>query len=223
MNVKSRALMTIGLLGLGLATHAAMERAAAIERPLLKKPLTELPMAFGDWQGRDEPIAAEIVEEAQTDDYVNRVYENTKYPGQRVSLWINYSVKGLNLRHSPEVCLPSGGWSRVESLNETLAIDDPAGQPVPISVLGYSKDSTIQRIGFWYYIFGEGKIHKAIRGLPVTSRSSHGRTTRGSSMTIEIFRPQDEERQELMADFAQCLLKELEPFLPEARDTYFRP
>ncbi len=223
MNVKARVILTLGCLGLGLAAHAAMERAATIERPLLKKSLADLPMVIGDWQGRDEPIASEIVEEAQTDDYVNRIYEHAKYPGQRVSLWINYSVKGLNLRHSPEVCLPSGGWSRVESLNDTVSLEDPAGRQVPISVLAYSKDSTIQRIGFWYYIFGEGSIHKAIRGLPITSRSSHGRTTRGSSMTIEIFRPQDEERQELLADFAQSLLKELEPFLPESRESYHRP
>jgi len=223
MNVKARVILTLGFLGLGLAAHAAMERAASIERPLLKKSLADLPMVIGDWHGRDEPIASEIVEEAQTDDYVNRIYEHAKYPGQRVSLWINYSVKGLNLRHSPEVCLPSGGWSRVESLNDTVTLDDPAGRQVPISVLAYSKDSTIQRIGFWYYIFGEGSIHKAIRGLPITSRSSHGRTTRGSSMTIEIFRPQDEERQELLADFAQSLVKELEPFLPESRESYHRP
>jgi EpsI family protein len=223
MNVKTRVILTLGFLGLGLAAHAAMERSASIERPLLKKSLADLPMVIGDWQGRDEPISSEIVEEAQTDDYVNRIYEHAKFPGQRVSLWINYSVKGLNLRHSPEVCLPSGGWSRVESLNDTVTLDDPAGQKVPISILAYSKDSTIQRIGFWYYIFGEGSIHKAIRGLPITSRSSHGRTTRGSSMTIEIFRPQDEERQELLADFAQSLVKELEPFLPESRESYHRP
>ncbi len=223
MNVRNRVILTLGMLGIGLAAHAAMERSASIERPKLRRSLAELPMVIGDWQGRDEPIASEIVEEAQTDDYVNRIYEHQRYPGQRVSLWINYSVNGLNLRHSPEVCLPSGGWTRVESLNDTLSLNDPAGRPVPISVLAYSKDSTIQRLGFWYYIFGEGSIHKAIRGLPITSRSSHGRTTRGSSMTIEIFRPQDEERQELLSDFAQSLLTELEPFLPENRDTYFRP
>lgn len=223
MNVRNRVILTLGMLGIGLAAHAAMERTATIERPKLKRSLTELPMVIGDWQGRDEPIASEIVEEAQTDDYVNRIYEHQRYPGQRVSLWINYSVNGLNLRHSPEVCLPSGGWTRVESLNETVTLNDPDGRPVPISVLGYSKDTTIQRLGFWYYIFGEGAIHKAIRGLPITSRSSHGRTTRGSSMTIEIFRPQDEERQELLGDFAQSLLTELEPFLPESRDAYFRP
>jgi EpsI family protein len=208
---------------MGLVGHAAMERSAAIERPELKRSLAELPVVIGEWQGRDEPIADDIVEQAQTDDYVNRIYEHSRYPGQRVSLWINYSNTGLNLRHTPEVCLPSGGWERVESLQESVELKDPNDKPIPISILAYSKDSTVQRLGFWYYIFGESSIHKAIRGLPITSRSSHGRTTRGSSMTIEIFRPQDEGHDELLADFAQNLLAELEPFLPEQRDVYFRP
>lgn len=223
MNVRKRVVLTLGILGLGLVAHAAMEQTAAIERPALKRTLADVPMVIGEWQGQDEPISDDIVRQAQTDDYINRVYEHQRYPGQRVSLWINYSVNGLNLRHSPEICLPSGGWERVESLNEVVTLKDPAGTEIPISVLAYSKETTIQRIGFWYYIFGEGAIHKAIRGLPITSRSSHGRTTRGSSMTIELFRPQDEEHQELLADFAQNLMTELEPFLPENRDAYFRP
>lgn len=223
MKSKSRVILTTVLLGTGLIAHAALERAATIERPKLNRPLATLPMVIGDWVGVDEPVAADIVERAQTDEYVNRIYENQKFPGQKVSLWINYSNTGLNLRHSPEVCLPSSGWERVESHQETTPLKEPGGQPLPISILAYTKDSTIQRLGFWYYIFGEGSVHKAIRGLPITSRSSHGRTTRGSSMTIEIFRPQEEGQNELLGDFAQHLVDELEPILPSQRDSYFRP
>lgn len=223
MNARTRAIVTIVLLSTGLIAHAALERAATIERPRLNQPLSSLPMVIGDWVGVDEPVADDIVERAQTDEYVNRVYENQKFPGQKVSVWINYSNTGLNLRHSPEVCLPSSGWERIESHQEKTELKEPQGQPVPMSILAYSKDATIQRIGFWYYIFGEGSLHKAIRDLPITSRSSHGRTTRGSSMTIELFRPQEEGQNELLADFAQNLVTELEPILPQQRDIYFRP
>ena len=47
----------------------------------------------------------------------------------------------------------------------------------------------VEHVGFWYYIFGEGKLENFVRQLPITSRSSHGRTTRGSSMTVEVFYP----------------------------------
>lgn len=223
MNTRARVILSIALLSTGLIAHAALERAATIDRPKLNQPLASLPLVIGDWVGSDEPIAADIVERAQTDEYINRMYENQKNPGQKVSLWINYSNTGLNLRHSPEVCLPSSGWERIESMQETAELKDGSETGVPISILAYSKDSAVQRLGFWYYIFGEGSLHKAIRGLPITSRSSHGRTTRGSSMTIEIFRPQEEGQNKLMTDFAQNLLKELEPILPTERDTYHRP
>ena len=54
-----------------------------------------------------------------------------------------------------------------------------------------SKVNWSKQVGFWYYIFGEGKLENYVRRLPITSRSSHGQTTRGSSMTVEVFYPGD--------------------------------
>jgi len=223
MKTRTRAILSLLILSSGLIAHAALERMAAIERPNLKADLDTLPMVIGQWVGRDEPIAADIVERAQTDDYLNRVYENSQNPGEKVSLWINYSNTGLNLRHTPEVCLPSSGWERVEALQETLEVKGESGPATPISILAYSKENAVQKLGFWYYIFGETSLHKAMRGLPITSRSSHGRHTRGSSMTIEIFRPGSENDSEQIDDFARHLIAALEQIMPENRDVYFRP
>lgn len=223
MKTQFRVFLTIGLLSTGLIAHATLERIATIQRPQLVKDITSLPMIMGNWVGQDVPVADDIVERSQTDAYINRVYENTQIPGEKVSLWINYSNTGLNLRHSPEICLPSSGWERIESLHEILEITGDDGEKTPVSVLAYAKDATVQKLGFWYYIFGETPLHKAVRGLPITSRSSHGRTTRGSSMTIEIFRPDSENDSTLMQDFAANLIRELSPYLPEKRDVYFRP
>jgi hypothetical protein len=38
--------------------------------------------------------------------------------------------------------------------------------------LGYSKDELVQQIGFWYYIFGEGRLEHFVRTLPITSRAA---------------------------------------------------
>ena len=38
---------------------------------------------------------------------------------------------GLNLRHSPEVCLPSGGWTKVESQCQVMPIAPRAGATLP--------------------------------------------------------------------------------------------
>ena len=68
------------------------------------------------------------------------------------------------------------------------------------------------------------KLENFVRRLPITSRSSHGRTTRGSSMTVEVFYPGDDDPDgEALRSFAQALLIALEPILPLDRAEYHVP
>jgi EpsI family protein len=213
------------MLSLGVAAQAALERASEAPRPLLKAKLETIPARLGPWLGQDEPVDPRVLEEAQATDYLSRAYRDTRHPDRRVSVWINYSVHGLNLRHSPEICLPSGGWTKVESRSHVVEIARSGDAPMPITQLAYAKGELVQGVGFWYYIFGEGRMEHFVRRLPITSRSSHGRTTRGSGLTVEIFCPGDESESDGIAlqEFAQELLGALEPILPENRAQYFVP
>jgi hypothetical protein len=219
-----RCVFCVCFLTAGLAAQAGLARLCQTERPPLRGSLTAIPMELGDWVGRTEPVADEIVERAQTTEYLNRVYESRKQPGLRLTLWINYSVKGTNLRHTPEICLPSGGWNKIESQTRVLEVPCPGGKDVPVTRLGYGQGELVKHVGFWYYIFGEGKLENFVRQLPITSRSSHGRTTRGSSMTVEIFYPGEHDPDgEALREFAQALLVALEPVLPPDRAEYYVP
>jgi hypothetical protein len=212
------------LLSFGYAAQAGLDQLTKGERPPLRASLATIPMELGDWVGRDQPVSDDIVERAQTTEYLNRVYEHREHPERRLWLWINYSIKGDNLRHSPEVCLPSGGWAKVESDCRVLQVPRPDGKTQPISRLGYAQGELFQGIGFWYYIFGEGRLERYVRGLPISSRSSHGRTTRGSGMTVEIFCPgETDPHGKALEEFATRLLEALEPILPEDRAEYFIP
>ncbi len=213
-------------LSVTLLAQAALEAMTAIERPELRAPLSTLPMVLGDWVGQDEPVDAEIVRQAQTDDYLSRIYEDRRQPGRRVTLWMNFSRKGTNLRHSPSVCLPGAGWEPVESLWRLLQVPAAAGDETPLILtkLAYSKGELVQSVGFWYYIFGEGRLDQYVRGLKISNRSSHGRTTRGSSLTVEIFCPGSIDTDgETLRDFADQLVKAIEPVLPANRASYFTP
>jgi len=223
MSPTRRACLAAGILAVGLAAQAGLQAATRTIRPTLHRPLATIPMELGDWAGADEPINPLILKESQADDYVNRVYLDRKNPGRRVWLWINYSEHGLNLRHSPEVCLPSGGWTRVESQCQVLPIPC-GGATMPVTRLSYTKGELVQRIGFWYYIFGEGRLEHYVRTLPITSRSSHGRTTRGSGLTVEVFAPVDSDPDgDALAEFAEALAGELGPILPAERAQYHVP
>ena len=165
MTVTRRAAIGLAILSLGLASESAVERATRTERPPLKRSLASIPLSIGSWDGQDEPIDPEIERESQATEFLNRVYTLRTRPGVQVWLWINYSERGLNLRHSPAVCLPSGGWGLSESMSRVLSVRGPGGQPQRISLLGYEKGELVQRIGFWYDIYGEGSPG-AIRPRP---------------------------------------------------------
>ncbi len=224
MNAIGRATLCLGLLACGVAAQAALEDLSEIERPPLRRPLASLPRSLGTWNGVDLAINADVLRESQATEVISRSYESPKYPGIKLTLWVNYSLHGNNMRHSPEVCLPSNGWSKVEAHSRVVPIPGPGGKDEPVTRLGYSKAELVQAIGFWYYIYGEGPIERWVRGLPITSRSSHGRTTRGSGLTVEVFWNSNGDA-ELPAfrDFSAALLAGLDPIMPLARAEYYVP
>jgi len=212
------------ILTVGFAAQAGLEKATETERPPLKAPLTSVPMELGDWVGRDVSVDPRVLKESQADEYINRIYENRKDPDRRLWLWINYSRMGLNLRHSPKICLPSGGWTEIESESRMIPIRYGDDRSIRIMRLGYAQGELVQSIGFWYYIFGEGGLEHYVRNLPITSRSSHGRTTRGSGMTVEVFCPGETDPDgAALEDFARPLIEALEPIMPASRAEYYIP
>ena len=213
-----------GILLVGVAAQAGLESMSKIERPTLRRPLNSLPTVLGDWVGRDEPIDPKILEESQSTECISRSYTNPRFPGVPLSLWINYSIKGDNMRHSPEVCLPSSGYKKEESRTQVLEIGEPGGEPTRVSQLCYTQGDVVTKVGFWYYIYGEEGLERWIRQLPITSRSSHGRTTRGSGLTVEVFwSGEDDPDNRVLQDFASSLIRELDPIMPVKRAEYHVP
>ncbi len=219
-----RCLFCAGILLVGLVAQGELTYLNQTERPPLRRSLATISKEMGDWVGEDEDVAPDIVQRAQTTEYLNRVYRSRTQPGLQLTLWINYSEKGTNLRHTPEICLPSGGWTKIESQTRVLTTVGPDGRELRMTRLGYEQGELVKQVGFWYYIFGEGKLENFVRQLPITSRSSHGQTTHGSSMTVEVFYPGERDPDgDALREFAHALLIELEPVLPRDRAEYYVP
>ena len=224
MNGLCRALICLTLLLVGVVAQASLERMSRIERPRLREPLATLQLTLEGWTGAELPVDPSILKESQATEYVSRSYTNPKFPGIALSLWINYSMIGDNMRHSPKICLPSHGGSEIESQTRVIPITGPDGGDVPVSRLAYSQGELVQSVGFWYYIFGEGRVERWVRGLPITSRSSHGRTTRGSGMTVEVFwTGESDDKVVAFQDFAHAILDGMESILPTNRAEYYVP
>ncbi|HEV3163400.1 MAG TPA: EpsI family protein [Isosphaeraceae bacterium] len=212
------------ILAFGVAAQAALEQSSDAPRPLLKQKLATIPIRLGSWAGEDVNVDARVLEKSQATDYLSRIYHDSRRPGRQLQVWINYSETGLNLRHTPEICLPSGGWTKIESQCRVMRVKCSAAGELPITRLAYGKGELVQGIGFWYYIFGEGQLEHFVRSLPITSQSSHGRATRGSGLTVEVFCPGEADPDgQALQDFASALLAALEPILPGSRACYHIP
>ena len=202
-------------LTVGFAAQAGLEKATETERPPLRAPLTTVPMELGDWVGRDVSVDPRVLKESQADEYINRIYENRKDPGRRLWLWINYSRHGAQPAPFSEDLPAVGGMDRDR-------VGMPDG-PHPLRRGPVDPDhATRLRPGgtgpehriLVLHLRGGGLEHY-VRNLPITSRSSHGRTTRGSGMTVEVFCPGETDPDgAALEDFARPLIEALEPIMP---------
>lgn len=125
--------------------------AATIER----RPLVAFPSRVGDWrQVRTEGLEPAIVEALGADDYLSATYASADAAADVdffVAWYADQSQGGI---HSPEVCLPGGGWEMAEI--ERVDISPRLGLSVPVEV----NRAIIQRgevrllVYYWFEQYG---------------------------------------------------------------------
>lgn len=97
---------------LTLAVSAAWTvRGAGDAAPISREPFSLFPRQFGEWSGSASSLDPEVARVLGATDYVNIAYVA---PGERdyvhfFSAFYSNQTNGAGI-HSPEVCLPVGGW-----------------------------------------------------------------------------------------------------------------
>lgn len=145
---------------LGLAAALTISSAAAwtfapeIEvRAPAREPLVLFPKRIGDWQGRMGPLLDPGIEQVLgADDYLSVFYDS---PNEAtVDLFIAYynnQMDGTGI-HSPEVCIPAGGWEVSGWERETLTLS--TGRDVNIVRAVIQKGMQRQLVYFWFDLRG---------------------------------------------------------------------
>jgi exosortase D (VPLPA-CTERM-specific) len=85
------------------------------------------PRQFGEWSGSAESLTPDVEKVLNADDYVNITYFSSQ-EGEAVNFFVAYydkQTEGSGI-HSPEVCLPTGGWE-VSGISQTPV--DMTGTP----------------------------------------------------------------------------------------------
>ncbi|MEM7505782.1 MAG: VPLPA-CTERM-specific exosortase XrtD [Pseudomonadota bacterium] len=148
---------SVALLGSTLAIAAAglawSPLAAPPQTPIERDPLLIFPNELGEWRSTArQELTPEIAQVLAADDYLSASYFSTDAPAP-VDLFVAWyrdqgKTGGI---HSPEVCIPAGGWemSEIEATEVTV---DIGGQPtaIPVNRAIIQKGLEKQLVYYWF-------------------------------------------------------------------------
>ena len=108
-----RTLPTAFLAATALTTVAAVLATQAHRRTEIQPPrdaFIDFPLQLGAWQGQRSPMAAVYLDQLKLSDYLYATYQRPA--DLPVNVWVAYydSQRKGDATHSPESCLPGGGW-----------------------------------------------------------------------------------------------------------------
>ncbi|WP_210528791.1 VPLPA-CTERM-specific exosortase XrtD [Rubellimicrobium arenae] len=212
----------------GLAMAALVSGAVAVafltfptpERAQVSRDAFSLfPRDVGTWSGLPDPLSAETEAVLGATDYVNLLYAT---PGEAAPVsffaaWYDKQTEGAGI-HSPEVCLPVGGW-------EVFSID-----PTPVSMPGtvygdfvlnravIQKGLTKQLVYYWFEQRGKRMTNDYLAKASVVWDSLTMGRTDGAMVRFVTPIGQDESEAEADARIQRLMaqvLPRLPAFIPE--------
>jgi EpsI family protein len=188
-------------------------RGASAEAVVDREPLAALPLAFGDWSGREAaPLADDIVATLGVDDYVNRRY--AREGAVPIGLYVGYydSQRQGDTIHSPQNCLPGAGWQPVAS----RVVDVGAGgRTLRVNEYVIQKGLDRQVVLYWYQ--GRGRVvanEYTNKALLMIDAARLNRTNGGLVRVIAPVLTTTSAAAEELTAFVGALFPHLEKHLP---------
>lgn len=162
----------------GAAWHLAPERAVA---DVPRDPLVLFPRTLGPWTAatprRLEPQIEAVL---KADDYLSVGYASPEHAWP-VDLFIAYYAKqteGAGI-HSPQVCIPAGGWEMSRITDTTVPVMDADGTPIGIPVNRAIIQRGLERQLVYYWFEQRGRrvtSDYAAKATTILDAVTRGRT-----------------------------------------------
>lgn len=183
-------ILRIGLAGAillgGWFGQSGLEQHVTAPGPLpqvaLLKPLSDLPLQLGEWEGTDRPIEDQKL--LYADQHLQRVYFHPERQ-QVVSVWLVYSKTGEDRGHHPEVCMAVAGKAEDPAQRAELPLP---GHPAPAQQYRFGGQGDQQWVFYWHYTLLPQKGAE----LSDVQRLYQRLHARPSSVTLEVFAPETE-------------------------------
>ncbi len=137
---------------------AAVVSLALPKLPLVTPPrasLASFPLVIDDWRGSEGRIAQNFLDILRLDDYLLADFRQTGVAPE-VNLYVAY-YEAQNERasiHSPEVCIPAGGWEITDLRKRTVTdVGTPSGE-LAVNRLVIAKGLEQQLVYYWFELRG---------------------------------------------------------------------
>jgi len=213
----ARALMgtAIAMLVAGVALHSIPTR-ASIEAP--RETLALFPTEMNGWKGRGQILSPAIERVLAADDYLLADYNN---PDQAtsVNLFVAFyksQTDGSGI-HSPEVCIPAGGWeiSKIQPHEVRLTGENPESFTVNRAII--QKGTAKQLVYYWFEQRGRRVTSDyAAKAYTVWDTMTMGRSDGALMRVITPVLPNEsiEVAEQRLNNFLSVSFHELHRFVP---------
>jgi len=213
----SRALVltSVAILVVGTAWHFAPTRAAIAPA---RSPLILFPTELGDWQGRRQLLDENTERVLAADDYLLADYASTA-GDKPVNLLVAYydSLTNGSGIHSPEVCIPSGGWEVSKWTTASIDVPSSSGAPLKVNRAIIQKGLTRQLVYYWFEQRGRDLTNDYVaKAYTVYDSVARGRTD-GALVRVVTSIEQGEEPDaaaERLQRFLRLTLPQLAKYVP---------
>jgi exosortase D (VPLPA-CTERM-specific) len=110
----------------------------------------EFPMQLREWKGERKTLQSYKLEILRPSDYVSADYTNNS--GEWVNLYAAYWEPGTKSGgpHSPEVCMPAGGWQILGMAPVVLDIVSPVSEQLVANRVQIEREGDKQLVYYWY-------------------------------------------------------------------------
>jgi len=214
--IRQRKLFPLGVaVSLSIATLAVVTWTEGQATQLARLSFDHFPEQVDAWFGREAPVDEASLRVLKATDYLSQNYMGGA--AQPVNVWIAYydaQVSG-NSAHSPEVCIPGGGWEIEKTERMQLSIDGPQPQVLPINRLIIAQGGQRQLVYYWFVEGGtvEASEYDAKVRLVINSVVKQRR----DGALVRFITPMegsDSASDERLKQFIRQFLPLLPPYLP---------
>jgi exosortase D (VPLPA-CTERM-specific) len=181
------------------------------------KPFSQFPMQIGEWKGAREEMEQQFLDVLKFSDYIMADY--TDRTGKTVNFYVAYyqdQRKGESI-HSPETCLPAGGWEFREA--GTAMVPLAAGtSSMPVNRAFIEKSGERQLAYYWFPM--RGRILTNLYQLKIytfwdslTKQRTDGALVRVITPVLEREKLDDAEAR--LQGFVQKIIPILDEYVPK--------